>query len=98
MIHSNWIDHWVKAIQSGLVNSFASDMVRSYTDLAVQHAATREEHLQALSLPAVPQAHTFSEALPPCLQLKVSFVEGARPTMLDHMESRVTAMETPPIS
>ena len=40
---SNWIDHWVKAIQSGLVNTLAKGMAQSYTDLAAQHAIARVE-------------------------------------------------------
>ena len=53
VMRANWIDHWVKAIQSGLVNSLARGMVRSYTDLAAQHAVTSCHRLQTLSPPKV---------------------------------------------
>ena len=43
VMRSNWIDHWVKAIQSGLVNTLAKGMAQSYTDLAAQHAVARAE-------------------------------------------------------
>ena len=44
VMRANWIDHWVKAIQSGLVNILARGMARSFTDLAAQHAVTRVEN------------------------------------------------------
>ena len=44
----------VKAVQSGLVNSLARGMVRSFTDLAAQHAVTRGSRLQTPP-PPVPQ-------------------------------------------
>ena len=51
---ANWIDHWVKAIQSGLVNTLARGMAQSYTDLAAQHAIARVETCRPLSPPPVP--------------------------------------------
>ena len=86
----------------------ASEMVGSYTDLAAQNAVTRGEHLQTISPPPVPEgiprftsrgiAHTFSEAFPPYLQLRVSFVEGTPPTMLENIDPKSVASETSPTS
>ena len=55
VMRANWIDHWVKAIQLGLVNIFARGMAQSYTDLAAQHAVTRGEDLPPLTPPPVRQ-------------------------------------------
>ena len=84
VLRSNWINHWVKAIQSGLVNILAKWMAQSYTDLAAQHAITRVETLQTLTPPPVPQgaprftsggiAHPASEAFQPYLQPEVTFI------------------------
>ena len=100
VMRANWIEHWVKYIQSGLINILVRGMVRSYTDLAAQHAATRPDRLQTLSPPPVPQglrrftsrgiAHTSQEASHPT----VTFIDGAKRTMLDHMVPKVTAVET----
>ena len=49
VMRSNWIDHWVKAIQSGLVNTLAKGMAQSYTDLAAQHAVARVENFETLT-------------------------------------------------
>ena len=49
VMRAYWIDHWVKAIQSGLINSLANGMIRSYTDVAAQHAITQGGHFQTLS-------------------------------------------------
>ena len=83
---SNWIDHWVKAIQSGLVNTLAKGMAQSYTDLAAQHAVARAEPLRSLTPPPVPQgiprftfrgiAHLTDDAFPSYLQPEVTFIEG----------------------
>ena len=83
---SNWIDHWVKAIQSGLVNTLAKGMAQSYTDLAAQHAVARAEPLRSFTPPPVPQgiprftfrgiAHPTGEAFPPYLQPEAVFIEG----------------------
>ena len=83
---SNWIDHWVKAIQSGLVNTLAKGMAQSYTDLAAQHAVARVETFRPFTPPPVPQgiprftfrgiAHPTGEAFPPYLQPEVTFIEG----------------------
>ena len=107
VMRANWIDHWVKGIQSSLVNSLARGMVRSYTDLTAQHAVTRDDRQQTLSPPPVPQglprftsrgiAHTSQEAFPPYLQPTMTCIDGAKPTMLDHMVPKVTAVETPSI-
>ena len=51
----DWIDHWVKAIQSGLVNTLARGMAQSYTDLAAQHAIEESRDRRPLSPPPVPQ-------------------------------------------
>ena len=85
VMRANWIDHWVKAIQSGLVNTLAKGMAQSYTDLAAQHAVTRVETVQTLTPPPVPQGiprfisrgipHSTNEAFPPYLQPKVTFIE-----------------------
>ena len=82
---ANWIDHWVKAIQSGLVNTLAKGMAQSYTDLAAQHAVARAETVQTLTPPPVPQGiprfisrgipHSTNEAFPPYLQPEVTFIE-----------------------
>ena len=88
------IDHWVKAIQSGLVNTLAKGMAQSYTDLAAQHAVARVENFQTLTPPPVPQgaprftsrgiAHPPNEAFPPYLQPDVTFIEGpSRVKMVD---------------
>ena len=72
---SNWIDHWVKAIQSGLVNTLAKGMAQSYTDLAAQHARCESRDLyENFTPPPVPQgvprftsrgiAHPTNEAFP----------------------------------
>ena len=84
---SNWIDHWVKAIQSGLVNTLAKKMAQSYTDLAAQHAIARVETFRPLTPPPVPQgvprltsrgiAYPTNEAFPPYLQPDVTFIEGS---------------------
>jgi len=84
---SNWIDHWVKAIQSGLVNTLARGMAQSYTDLAAQHAIARVETRRPLSPPPVPQgvprftsrgiAHQTKEAFPEYLQPEVTFIDGS---------------------
>eukprot|EP00944_MAST-04C_sp_MAST-4C-sp1_P014850 g14850.t1 len=84
---SNWIDHWVKAIQYGLVNTLAKGMAQSYTDLAAQHAVARVETFRPLTPPPVPQgvprftsrgiAHPTKEAFPPYLQPEVAFIEGS---------------------
>ena len=84
---SNWIDHWVKAIQSGLVNTLAKGMAQSYTDLAAQHAVARVETFGPPKPPPVPQgvprftsrgiAHPTNEAFPPYLQPEVTFIEGS---------------------
>ena len=86
VMRSNWIDHWVKAIQSGLVNTLAKGMAQSYTDLAAQHAVATVENFQTLTPPPVPQkvprftsrgiAHSTNEAFPLYLQPKVAFIEG----------------------
>jgi len=86
MTRSNWIDHWVKAIQSGLVNTLAKGMAQSYTDLAAQHAVARAEPLRSFTPPPVPQgiprftfrgiAHPTGEAFPPYLQPEAVFIEG----------------------
>ena len=83
---ANWIDHWVKAIQSGLVNTLARGMAQSYTDLAAQHAVARVESIQSLIPPPVPQgiprftfrgiAHLTDDAFPSYLQPEVTFIEG----------------------
>ena len=83
---ANWIDHWVKAIQSGLVNTLARGMAQSYTDLAAQHAVARVESIRSLTPPPVPQgiprftfrgiAHPPGDAFPPYLQPEVTFIEG----------------------
>ena len=85
VMRANWRDHWVKSIQSGLVNILARGMAQSYTDLAAQHAVIRVENLQTLTPPPVPQgapkftsrgiAHPASEAFPPYLQPEVTFIE-----------------------
>ena len=74
-VGANWIDHWVKAIQSGLVNTLAKGMAQSYTDLAAQHAVARVETFRPLTPPPVAQgvprftsrgiAHPTNEAFPP---------------------------------
>ena len=84
---ANWIDHWVKAIQSGLVNTLARGMAQSYTDLAAQHAIARVETCRPLSPPPVPQgvprftsrgiAHQTKEAFPEYLQPEVTFIDGS---------------------
>ena len=99
-MRANWIEHWVKYIQPGLVNILARRMACSYTNLAAQHAVTRPDRLQTLSPPPVPQglprfasrgvAHTSQEASHPT----VTFIDGAKRTMLDHMAPKVTAVET----
>ena len=86
VMRANWIDHWVKYIQAGLTNSLARGMVRSYTDLAAQHAVTRPDRLQTLSPPPVPQsiprftsrgiAHASQDAFPPYLQPNMTFIDG----------------------
>lgn len=43
-------------------------------------------------------AHTFKEASPPYLQPTLSFIDGAKPTILDHVVPKATAVETPPKS
>jgi len=83
---SNWIDHWVKAIQSGLVNTLAKGMAQSYTDLAAQHAVARAEPVRPFTPPPVPQgiprftfrgiAHPTGEAFPPYLQPEAVFIDG----------------------
>ena len=75
VMRANWIDHWVKYIQAGLTNSLVRGMVRSYTDLAAQHAVTRPDRIQTLSPLPVPQsiprftsrgiAHASQDAFPP---------------------------------
>ena len=85
-MRANWIEHWVKYIQAGLTNSLARGMVRSYTDLAAQHAVTRPDRLQTLSPPPVPQsiprftsrgiAHASQDAFPPYLQPNMTFIDG----------------------
>ena len=84
---SNWVDHWVKAIQSGLVNTLAKGMAQSYTDLAAQHAVARVETFRPITPPPVPQgiprftsrgiAHPTKEAFPLYLQPEVTFIEGS---------------------
>ena len=84
---ANWIDHWVKAIQSGLVNTLARGMAQSYTDLAAQHAIARVETCRPLSPPPVPQgvprftsrgiAHQTKEAFPEYRQPEVTFIDGS---------------------
>ena len=86
VMRANWIDHWVKAIQSGLVNILARGMARSFTDLAAQHAVTRVENHQSLTPPPVPQGaprfisgeivHSVSEAFPPYRRPEVTFIDG----------------------
>ena len=81
---ANWIDHWVKAIQSGLVNTLARGMAQSYTDLAAQHAVARVESIRSLTPPPVPQgiprftfrgiAHPPGDAFPSYLQPEVTFI------------------------
>ena len=90
ILRSNWIDHWVKAIQSGLVNTLARGMAQSYTDLAAQHAVTGFETFTTLTPPLVPQeaprftsrgiAHSTSEAFPPYIQPEMTFIEEVYPT------------------
>lgn len=80
-------------------------MVRSYTDLTAQHAVTRPDRLQTLSPPPFPQglprftsreiAHTSQEAFPPYLRPTVTFTDGAKPTLLNYMVPKVTAVKTP---
>ena len=75
VMRSSWIQHWVKAIQSGLVNTLAKGMAQSYTDLAAQHAVARVETFRPLTPPPVAQgvprftsrgiAHPTNEAFPP---------------------------------
>ena len=86
VMRANWIDHWVKAIQSGLVNILARGMARSFTDLAAQHAVTRVENHQSLTPPPVPQGaprfisgeiiHSVSEAFPPYRRPEATFIDG----------------------
>ena len=99
VFRANWIEHWVKYIQTGLTNSLARGMVRSYTDLAAQHAVTRPDRLQTLSPPPVPQgiprftsrgiAHTSQNAFPPYLQPEMTFIDGTYP-----METTKTGART----
>ena len=99
MFRANWIEHWVKYIQTGLTNSLARGMVRSYTDLAAQHAVTQPGRLQTLSPPPVPQdiprftsrgiAHTSQDAFPPYLQPEMTFIDGICP-----METTKTGART----
>ena len=84
---SNWIDHWVKAIQSGLVDTLAKGMAQSYTDLAAQHAVARVVTFPSFTPPPVPQgvprftsrgiAHPRNEAFIPYSQPEVTFIEGS---------------------
>ena len=97
MTRSNWIDHWVKAIQSGLVNTLARGMAQSYTDLAAQHAVARVETGRPLSPPPVPQgvprltsrgiAHQTKEAFPEYLQPEVTFIDGSDQVEMVHTDN-----------
>ena len=35
VMRANWVNHWVKAIQSGLVNILARGIAQFYTDLGI---------------------------------------------------------------
>ena len=100
MTRSNWIDHWVKAIQSGLVNTLAKGMTQSYTDLAAQYAVARVEtfnrlHRRYTGAPRFTSrgiAHPTNEAFPPYLQPEVTFIEGLNQLeMVDTDVGRVTS-------
>ena len=107
-MRANWIDHWVKAIQPGLVNILAKGMARSFTDLAAQHAVTRVDNHQSLTPPPVPQGaprftsggivHSAREAFPPYLQPEVTFIDGTDLMEMVTSDVRTESAAIPPSS
>ena len=105
VLRSTWIDHWVKAIQSGLVNILARGMAQSYTELAGQHAVTRVENFTTLMPPPVLQgapqfisggiAHPASEAFPSYIQPEVTFIEEVCPMGIVDTDVSTSSMIPP---
>ena len=107
-MRANWIEHWVKAIQSGLVNTLTRGMAHSYTDLVAQHAGTRVENLKTLTSPPVPQgaaiftsgriAHPAGDAFPPYLQPELPSIEKVCPTEVVTTDARTVSVAISPSS